>query len=190
MRTRQLSLSTRIAVILGRPVTLLGWLVLSMLAGLSEVVAPGQDWASVTDLASLEPGFIFHLFPLIGLAMIAEGIKQGWRDEQLLRGGALTSARLVLKRRSAPAYELVFEFDTEHSETRSYRLHTHETAKFEDDPDTLLFYDPLDPDRASLLRDMAGELRWDEVGGARPRPGWLVAAVLVPILSLAPHLLI
>lgn len=145
--------------------------------------------------APMPPFVLFVLvFPIVGWCFIMVGFRKGLKGINLLVGG--TQGRGTLKDKQPTntrvnkqtVYKYTFEFEADDGLTYTVTARTHETAKFEDEEEEPLLYDPLVPLRAVLMDDLPGQPRIDENGHFQA--GGAVGTVVrlfVPLASILGH---
>ena len=129
------------------------------------------------------------LFPLVGLAFLAGGLRNGLRAARLLTRGH--AALGVLKSKAPtnvtinkmPVYKLTFSFKADDGIEYNAVCKTHQTAAVEDDERERLLYDPVRPSNAVLLDSLPGAPRIDDMGHlVATGNGWL--PLLLPIAAV------
>lgn len=136
--------------------------------------------------AGLAIAFVF-VFPLIGLAFVRWGLRNGLRNRRLLAEGRLAFGTLVSDEATSTQVNnqrvrrLTFEFTDASGGRYQVVASTHQSAKLMDDAQEALVYDPRHPADATLIDDLPGHPRIDargdfETGGARE--------VLIALLNL------
>lgn len=106
--------------------------------------------------------FVF-IFPIVGLCFMICGFLFGWKTAKLLRIGEFGYGKLIDKKatgteiNSQRVYKFTFEFQTEAGETKQAIAKTHQTQKLEDNEWEPLLYDPVYPEKATLLDHLPGE---------------------------------
>jgi hypothetical protein len=134
------------------------------------------------------------VFPLVGLAFIAAGLKKGIKANRLLGRGKLGWGTLKSKEptnasiNNQPVYKLTFEFVAEDGRTYEAVAKTHETRLLEDDAEERLLYDPWDPNYVVMLDNLPGGPAIDEAGhlkSASPLRGLAVA--ILPTATILGH---
>ena len=134
--------------------------------------------------------FLF-LFPLIGLAIIVFGVRNGLKMMQLLAGGRVGLGVLKSKEptrvrvNNQPIYKLVFDLTTDAGYSQEVEIRSLLTSALEDEGEAKLLYDPHNPARAVLLDRVPGAPVIDELGQVR---AWNftrgLALLILPALSL------
>ena len=110
------------------------------------------------------------LFPLVGLAFLAGGLRKGLRGMRLLGHGNPALGTLKSKAptnvtiNKMPVYKLTFAFKAEDGIEYNAVCKTHQTAAVEDDERERLLYDPVRPGNAVLLDSLPGAPRIDDMG--------------------------
>ena len=139
--------------------------------------------------------FVITLFPLIGLCLIAAGLRKGLRGLRLLRRGMTAEGRFIGKKATntkineQTVWELSYEFTTASGRTAVAKARNHEIEALTDQSLEPLVYDPLDPSNAVMLDDLPGRPRLDQDSVTRTE-GSLRAPLLlaVPALTFFGHL--
>lgn len=137
--------------------------------------------------------FVF-IFPLIGLTFVLVGMWNGRRAGKLLKIGEFTTGKLVSKEATNTkvndqrVYKLSFEFQTESGETKTAIAKTHQTEKLLDDDREPLLYDPLFPDKATLLDHLPGSPQIDHHGQITAKsPLTTLLCLFIPTLAIVGH---
>ena len=136
---------------------------------------------------------IAGIFPIIGLGLIFFGMIRAGKRLRLLRNGQQTTGTLMGKRatsmrvNSRHVYKLTFQFTA--ADGQNYeaiaRSHRPENLSEKDEP---LLYDPIFPNRATLLAHLPGSPEIDETGQIRSkRPGRAGWVLIAPVVTLAGH---
>lgn len=127
------------------------------------------------------------LFPGVGLLLIGNGLRRGWRASRLLARGRPARGRLVNKRATNTkinqriVYALTFEFSDDGT-THRMVAKTHLTERVEDDEEEELLFDPWKPANAVLLDILPARPEVDERGCFRPAPD-VGRVLLLPVLT-------
>jgi hypothetical protein len=134
------------------------------------------------------------IFPGVGLAFIAAGLRNGLRANRLLRDGHLGYGVLAAKEptrttiNNRRVYKFTFEFVADDGRTYRASSKTHRADLVTDEAEERLFYDPLRPDDAVPLDLVPTGVEIDALGEVRPRrPGRAVAAAVLPALVVLGH---
>ncbi|MDE2292514.1 MAG: hypothetical protein KGL53_10565 [Elusimicrobia bacterium] len=141
------------------------------------------------------PGALFVvIFPVIGLVILAFGLRKALRGIRLLRRGMLATGR---QSGMAPTnttvngrvvYELTYAFKTASGEERTVKARSERPEGFDEAAEPVV-YDPVDRDNAMLLDDLPGRPRLDEDSVTRTTSGATLAGVLaVPAFFTVVHL--
>jgi hypothetical protein len=158
----------------------------SRIAGMRRAI---RDWRSPQLI-------VMTIFSIIGLSMIAGGLRTGRRRINLLRAGLLAMGKLTATRPmdvnlDDPRYELTFEFtarDARRAEAKvrtndAYR--TYRIARLSHGGSVPLLFDPDDPSRAYLLEAEPARPRIDELGHLRGRMFAAAARLIQAVVILA-----
>ena len=149
---------------------------------------------SLRDAAGWGPALLVTAFPVVGLGMMAVGLRKGLRGLRLLRDGIPATGRVVQKETTnvkindIPVVAFTFEFKTVDGRTARCVAKTHLTQDLEGPEGEPLVYDPKDPSVAVLLDDLPGKPRISELGVARTREGAVWPLLLVPVGTFLMHL--
>jgi len=140
---------------------------------------------------------MLSVFVSVGALMLATGVRRGVRANRLLEAGMLALGRVTGKRATRtrinkrPVWEFTFTFTADDGRTHQAKARTHETERLTDPRGEFLLYDPFQPETAILLDNIPGAVRIGEMGVLRTAStGKAVAALLLPALVLAVHLVI
>lgn len=134
------------------------------------------------------------IFPLIGTGFVVYGFRAGMRASYLLKHGEYTTGRLIDKQptgasvNNQPVYKLNFEFRDGSNRKHEAIAKTHQPQHLEDEDHEPLVYDPLHPERATLLDHLPGSPRFDPEG--RIRNASLLAtlvSLIIPAVSIVGH---
>ncbi len=133
---------------------------------------------------------IVVVFPLLGFALTAYGLRAGRRAVRLLRDGELAQGRLVDKEATGArvnnqrVHKLTFEFTDADGSERRVVVRTHRTAALEDAVTEALVYDRAHDD-AVVLDALPGDPVLDRDGGfVARRPRRALAVLILPGLAL------
>lgn len=133
------------------------------------------------------------IFPLVGMAFIAAGIRRGRKAVRLLRDGLLAPATMVKQERTnssvnnRPVFKLHFEFTADDGQVYHATYRSHEPERFTDSHEPLMYH-PLNPEYALPLDAVPGRAEFDESGFLRPRNGFATIWILIlPALSIFAH---
>ncbi|MCH7728073.1 MAG: hypothetical protein IH991_16590 [Planctomycetes bacterium] len=136
---------------------------------------------------------IAGIIPIIGLGLLFVGVTKARTRLHLLRNGQQTTGTLVDKRATAvrvnnrKVYKLTFQFTTADSQTCEVVARSHRPEDLSDKDEPLL-YDPIFPNRATLLAHLPGSPEIDETGQIRSkRPGRVGWVLIAPVVTLAGH---
>lgn len=141
-------------------------------------------------------GFVLFvvIFPLIGFIMLNIGFARGRKRIKVLSEGILGEAELVSKVatnteiNNQRVYKLTFEFDAIDGQTHQATASTHLPQKLEDEAKELLFYDPLNPDRAQMLDELNTSFKVDEAGDIQPESSRAaLLSMVVPTIAVLGH---
>lgn len=147
-------------------------------------------------VAGLPIAFVF-VIPLIGLAFVRWGLRNGLRNRRLLAEGQLAFGTLVSDEETSvqvnnqPVRRLTFAF-TDGSGGRYHVVaSTHHAAELMDDAQEPLVYDPRYPADATLIDDLPGHPRIDtrgdfEAGGAR-QVLLALLNLIIPTVTIVGH---
>lgn len=134
------------------------------------------------------------IFPLIGLAFVAFGVRSGRNAVRLLEHGEHARGRLVAKERTNTTInnqrvmKLTFEFEDASGATHKAVARSHRLAELEDEATEELMYDPH-RDAAVLLDALPGRPEIDAEGGFdTARPGVAIAVLILPVLTVVGNL--
>lgn len=134
------------------------------------------------------------IFPVVGVCFLVPGFVFGRRTAKLLKVGEYTTGKLIETKGTGTeinnrrVYQLTFEFQTQSGETRTAVAKTHETHTLEDDEHEPLLYDPIHPDRATMLDHLPGRPEFDSEGQIR-HSGWMntFLCLIVPTATVVGH---
>lgn len=134
------------------------------------------------------------IFPLVGGGLAISGFLHGRHVCKLLRIGEFTQGRLINKEptntrvNKQTVFKLTFEFQDESGQTRQAIAKTHETSRLEDDELEPLLYDPMFPEKATLLDHLAGRPEIDSEGNIKNSAYPMnFLCLVVPALSIVGH---
>lgn len=134
------------------------------------------------------------IFPLLGFAMVAAGLRRGFRAMRLLVHGKVSQGKLVSKVatnarvNNQPVYKLTFEFQADDGFSYQTVVRTHACRVLEDEPQEPLVYDPVDPTNAVLLDSLPGGPRVDASGALRvANPILGLLSLLLPAICIVGH---
>ncbi len=137
--------------------------------------------------------FVF-IFPLIGLCIVAVGLRRGLKANRLLGHGCLALGRLQSKAATntkvndRPVYNLTFAFEDQDGSTCEAHARSHTPEELEDDAEEPLLYDPANPAYSVMLDNLPGAPRIDESGGIQSGNSAAAAAsLLLPAATLIGH---
>ena len=139
------------------------------------------------------PMLFVLIFPVVGLTMMAVGLKKGLRALRLLTHGIPAQGRFVgqeatsVRINDTPVMAMSFEFKTVDGRSARCVAKTHETRKLRDDAEESLVYDPEDPGVAVLLDELPGRPIITEDSVVRPREAMAWHVLLVPIGTVLMH---
>lgn len=130
------------------------------------------------------------IFPLIGLAFVAFGLRSGRNAVRLLEHGEHARGRLVAKEETNTTvnnqrvFKLTFEFEDAGGATHRAVARSHRVAALEDEDTEELMYDPH-RDAAVVLDALQGRPEIDADGGFdTARPGVAIAVLILPALAV------
>jgi hypothetical protein len=134
------------------------------------------------------------IFPLIGIGLIAFGIKNGVTAICLLSDGNLAHGKLISKVKLAeskngkPFYKLGFSFQAEDGQNYEVFSRTNATEKLEDDAFEQLVYCRWKPSDAVTLDNLPGSPRFDEMGNVRGGSfAGCIGVMIPPALTFIGH---
>lgn len=130
------------------------------------------------------------IFPLIGLAFVAFGLRSGRTAIRLLEHGEHARGRLVAKEgtnttvNNQRVFKVTFEFEDASGATHKAVVRSHRLAELEDEDTEELMYDPH-RDVAVVLDALQGRPEVDAEGGFDTgRPGVALAVLILPVLAV------
>jgi len=138
------------------------------------------------------------IFPLVGFAFVASGMRRGRRIIRLLKQGELAAGNLVSQEKTTmevnrqPVIKYTFEFEAPGQGTyqciaKTYLTETL-TKTLTDDEHEPLIYRPANPNDAMMLDYLPGKPSIDEQGNViLRRSASTLILLIVPTLSLAGH---
>jgi hypothetical protein len=136
-------------------------------------------------------GMVF-IFPAVGLAFVLPGLRQGWRNIHLLAHGEAAQGVLVSKSATnvmvnkKTVYKLTFSFMDRNGQARQAIAKASLPEKLEDNRSELVFYDPIDPAKSTLLDNLPGSQALTERGEFQSCSfGAALRAILGPLAALA-----
>ena len=134
------------------------------------------------------------IFPFVGICFIIPGFLFGWKAARLMHVGEYTTGKLVKTERTnteinnKAVYKLTFEFQTESGETRNAIAKTHQTENLKDDENEPLLYDPMNPEKATLMDHLQGQPRFTPEGEIKGSGAiTTMLCLIVPLLSAVGH---
>jgi hypothetical protein len=134
------------------------------------------------------------LFPLIGLAFLSSGLKQGLRANRLLAKGRIAHGTLISSQptgatiNNRPVIKLTFAFKSYEGTEWHAIAKTHQPEDLRDEQEEPLLYDPHLPSEAVLLDDLPGSTTFDPSGQLEPAGIWETARTLIlPALTVLGH---
>jgi hypothetical protein len=137
------------------------------------------------------------IIPLMGLGLIAFGLRNGVKASVLLAKGKIGRGVLKSKRATnvevneCPVYKLTFEFTADDGRCYEVVTKTHQVERLQDDAEERLLYHPTNPADAVLLDNLPGAPDIDERGQIRPlslRSGLRV--LIVPVVAILINVLV
>ena len=139
-------------------------------------------------------GLIAAIFPLIGTAFIAAGIRYGLKANRLLEKGRIAFGKLVsfeatgTRINDRPVIKLIFSFTAADGDEYEAVAKTHQPGDLRDEAEEPLLYDEDDPYYALLLDDLPGSTTFNSSGHLQPASVWETMKVLfLPIATLLGH---
>lgn len=154
----------------------------SRIAGMR--TAPFPAWAAL----------VVGLFPLVGLCVIADGLRKGRKAIRLLTFGQQAQGSLKSKKATnhrvnkQAVHKMTFEFTDEMGRHHETVVKTHQTEQLEDDALEPLLYDPVRPSNATLLDHLPGSPQIEpngEIRTSHPARSYLV--LILPALTVLGH---
>lgn len=139
-------------------------------------------------------GLIAAIFPLIGTAFLAAGIRYGIKANRLLGHGRIAFGKLVSSEATGtlinnqPVIKLIFSFTANDGEEYEAVAKTHQPGDLRDEAEEPLLYDENDPYYAVLLDDLPGSTEFDSSGKLLNAGVWETAKVLfLPTATVIGH---
>jgi hypothetical protein len=133
---------------------------------------------------------IVGIFPLIGLGLVAFGLRRGQHDLRILRSGLPAQGRIVEKKATsvrvneARVYKFVFAYQDRNGKTHKAAVTTIKTGQVEDEATERLLYDPTSPNSIVVMDILPRGVHIDPMGQLRaPESG--VYYRLIPIVVAA-----
>ena len=129
-------------------------------------------------------GLFILIFPLVGLVLVAASLVRSRKRLRLLRDGITAVGTLVDKQATNTSvnhqrvYKFTYAFTADDGGTYRATARTHETGKFSDENEPLL-YDPANPNVAVMMDNIPGSPRIDEAGDIHTDKPFLSMLVLV-----------
>jgi hypothetical protein len=114
--------------------------------------------------------FVCTVFPVIGLGLIARGLRRGLRDIDVLTRGRAAMGVLTAKEPNGVEvnnrlmYDLTFRFRTEDGAEHRGVVAALHTIPIEDEPEERLLYHPRHPERIVVVDNLPGAASIDEQG--------------------------
>ncbi|MFL6244657.1 MAG: DUF3592 domain-containing protein [Thermoanaerobaculia bacterium] len=137
------------------------------------------------------PWTLFVCFvPFTGAAILIWATLRGVKRNRLLRDGLIANGKLIAKRATLmrvnwrPVYELKFEFTARDGRRYQATTRTAYTARFQDEAEEPLLYDPNNPAYAFVLDEMPSRPQFDRNGELRGNLAEAVVLLLVPALAI------
>lgn len=133
-------------------------------------------------------GLIPMITVIVGAGMVLSGLIKGFKRKGLLRNGRFTSGVLIDKTKTSmavnrePVYKLTFEYETKSSK-HQLTVKTHKVDKFTDLYETII-YNPANPQKACLVENLPGKLKFDPDGNIIPRPSALPIITVIVISTV------
>jgi len=134
------------------------------------------------------------LFPLIGLAFLSAGVRQGVRGNYLLAHGKVGLGTLIAKESTnvtineQPVYKLTFEFTADDGQNYQATAKSHLPHVLEDEAQEQLVYHPRRPTYAVMLDSLPGQPDIDEFGNVQVAHfGRTIIVLILPALVLMGH---
>lgn len=134
------------------------------------------------------------IFPLIGLAFMVSGIREGLKANRLLHMGRIAFGKLTSTEYTStsindrPVLKLTFTFTDRAGEEWETIAKTHQPEDLRDDEEEPLLYDPDSPEIAVLLDNLPGKTEFDDHGRLIPAgPIETGKLLVIPGLSIVGH---
>jgi len=139
-------------------------------------------------------GLIPIIFPVVGLCLVAVGLRRGIRGNRLLAIGRQTTGKLKSKARTGTkinnrsVFKLTFEFAAGDGTIHEAVAKSHKPELLEDEAEEPLLYDPLRPAYAVMLDALPGSPRIDANGDIRAgSAGAALLCLAVPAVTILGH---
>jgi hypothetical protein len=137
-------------------------------------------------------GVLFVLiFPLVGVFLLAGGLRLGIRGLRLLRMGTMAQGTLIRKESTSTrineqmVYKLTFEFADRNGTRYQTSAKTHLTENLQDEDFERVLYDPANPHYAVLFDNLPGRPEVDALGRILPGSPLRSGLVMIfPALTL------
>jgi hypothetical protein len=134
------------------------------------------------------------IFPLIGMALMVSGMREGLKANRLLKMGRIAFGTLTsteytnVSVNNRPVLKLTFTFNDNAGEEWEAIAKTHEPEDLRDEEQEPLLYDPDDPEKAVLLDNLPGKTEFDDHGHLIPAGAIETGKLLlIPGLSIVGH---
>ncbi len=157
-----------------------------------DVAKPASSRIRGTRVSTFGLGVLFVLiFPIIGVVLLAGGVRLGIRGLRLLRMGNVAQGTLVGKEPTGTrinnqmVFKLTFDFADSNGMRHQASAKTHVPYTLEDEATERVLYDPSNPSYAVLFDNLPGQPEVDLLG--RILPGSLLQSVkflIFPLLTL------
>lgn len=159
---------------------------------------PGQPQRSRIKGMRTSPVGLFGLmpiiFPVVGLCLMAVGLRKGIRGNRLLAIGRQTSGKLKSKVSTGTrvnnrsVFKLTFEFTASDGTVHEAVAKSHKPELLEDEAEEPLLYDPFRPAYAVMLDALPGSPRTDADGNIRAgSPGAVLLCLAIPAVTVLGH---
>lgn len=132
------------------------------------------------------------IFPIVGLVFVVAGLRQNFKNTDLMIYGNMARGRFVEKTptnteiNKQRVYRYTFEFNTPDGRTWRASGNTHQYHLLEDEESERILYHPNDPSFAVLFDLIPGLPEIGPDGGFMPRPR-VYLSLLLPLASILLH---
>jgi len=141
------------------------------------------------------PGVLFvMIFPLVGIGIAVNGLRQGLKACDLLANGVQTTGNMIskeatnVKTNGRQVYKFSFSFKTPDGAVHTAVSKTQVTERFENPGAEPLVYDPNNPERAVMLDNLPGAPHITENGDIVVKKPWTaIALLIVPAATVIGH---